>query len=48
MKTEINYFSPDSKFYIFKTTDIFKNIAKVYTTWDNGKITSIVVKPHYK
>lgn len=48
MKAEVDYFSPDGKFYIFKTTDIFKNIAKVYTTWDNGKITSIVVKPHYK
>lgn len=48
MKAEVNYFSPDGKFYIFKTTDIFKNIAKVYATWENGKITSLVVKPHYK
>ncbi|GAA5097300.1 hypothetical protein GCM10023210_32200 [Chryseobacterium ginsengisoli] len=48
MKAEVEYFSPDGKFYIFKTTDIFKNIAKVYTTWENGKITSLVVKPHYK
>jgi len=48
MKAEVDYFSKDGNFYIFKTTDIFKNIAKVYTTWENGKITSLVVKPHYK
>lgn len=48
MKAEVNYSSPDGKLYIFKVTDVIKNIAKVYTTWENGKITSIVVKPHYR
>jgi hypothetical protein len=48
MKAEVNYFSPDGKLYIFKVTDIIKNIAKSVYNLGKWEITSIVVKPHYR